>query len=215
MTVQTIEKAQEHKAQTSLPKVVPARRALPKVTNLDQLRRKTATVPVIAINEGSLLVADGLVLTKKSRPFVHGWTLLEDKRAREIEVDLREGGWHFFYLVPDVQGTGIARSPEGAVRKALEKVCSKGRENGVNALEIAAVSTTSILGLHLAKVVAKLRHIQESPYLFTTTEEMHQRQPVFPEGPDWTTEPWSEIPGIPKPVRIDDRKERNHVQHID
>ena len=161
--------------------------------------------------KGDLLVADGLVLTKKSRPFVHGWILLEDKRARDIEVDLRESGWHFFYLVPDVQGTAIARSRERAVRKALEKICARGRENGVNALEIASVSAIRVLGLHRAKVIAKLRHIQESPYLFTTTEAMHRRKPVFPEGPDWTTEPWSEIPGIPKPIRIDDRRERNHV----
>jgi hypothetical protein len=211
MTVQIIEKAQEPKAETSSARAGHSWHALPKVPSLEQLRRNAAALPPIAVNEGSLLVADGLVLTKKSRPFVQGWTLLEDKRAREIEVDLREGGWHFFYLVSDVQAAGIARSPEGAVRKALEKVCAKGRENGVNAVEIASVRRTDILGFHRAKVVAKLRHIQESPYLFTTTEEMHQREPVFPEGPDWTAAPWSEIPGIPKPVRIDDRKERNHV----
>jgi hypothetical protein len=211
MTVQIIEKAREPKAETSSARAGHSWHALPKAPSLEQLRRKKAPIPVIAINDGSLLVADGLVLTKKSRPFVHGWMLLEDKRAREIEVDLQEGGWHFFYLIPDIEGVGIAQSPERAVRKALEKVCAKGRENGVNALEIASVSTMSALGLHRAKVVAKLRHIQESPYLFTTTEEMHRREPVFPVGPDWTTEPWSEIPGIPKPFRIDDRKERNHV----
>jgi hypothetical protein len=211
VTTEIIEKAQERNAETSSARPVSAWRTLPEVPDLEQSRRKTTPIPVIAVNEGSLLVADGLVLTKKSRPFVHGWVLLEDKRAREIEVDLREGGWHFFYLIPDVEGVGIARSPERAVRKALEKVCAKGRGNGVNAIEIASFSTTRVLGLHRAKVVAKLRHIQESPYLFTTTEEMYRRKPVFLEGPDWTTEPWSEIPGMPKPFRIDDRKERNHV----
>ena len=212
MTAQLMEEAQERKAQTSSPRAGRASHALPQVPNLEQLRRTTAVVPAIAVNEASLLIGEGLVLTKKSRPFVRGWTLLEDKRAREIEVDLHEAGWHFFYLVPDVQGIGIARSPEGAVRKALEKVCAKGRESGVNALEIASVSATRIFGLHRAKVIAKLRHIQESPYLFTTTEEMHQRVAVFPEGPDWTAPPWSEIPGIPKPVRLDDKKERNYVE---
>ena len=211
MTVQIIGKAQEPKAQTSSARAGLSWHALPKVASFKQLRRRAAAVSPIAVNEGSLLVANGLVLTKKSRSLVQGWTLLEDKRAREMEVDLREGGWHFFYLVPDVQGTAIARSPERAVRKALERVCAKGRENGVNALEIDSVRRTHVLGFHRAKVVAKLRHIQESPYLFKTTEEMHQREPVFLEGPDWTAAPWSEIPGVPKPVRIDDRKERNHV----
>ncbi len=211
MATEIMEKAQERKPETSSARPVSAWRTLSEVPNLEQWKRKKAPMPVVAINEGDLLVADGLVLTKKSRPFVHGWILLEDKRARDIEVDLRESGWHFFYLVPDVQGTAIARSRERAVRKALEKICASGRENGVNALEIASVSAIRVLGLHRAKVIAKLRHIQESPYLFTTTEAMHRRKPVFPEGPDWTTEPWSKIPGIPKPIRIDDRRERNHV----
>lgn len=211
MITEIMEKAQEQTAGKSSARAASRWRALPRVPTLDQLRRKTPAASVIAVNEGSLLIANGLVLTAKSQPFVPGWMLLEDRRAREIEVDLHEGGWHFFYLTPDVQGVGIARSSEGAVRKALEKVCAKGRENGVNALEIASVRTTHILGLYGAKVVAKLRHIQESPYLFTTTEEMHRRKPVLPRGPDWTAAPWSEIPGIPKPSRIEDRKERNHA----
>jgi hypothetical protein len=161
-------------AETRTP---PARRPLPEVRKRNPLPRQTAANPVIAINEGSIFVTTGLVspAVLKSRSFTEGWSLVEGKRAPEIERDLQGEGWHFFYLIPDVQGAGIARSPDRALRKALEKVFAKALVNRVNTLEIASVRTRSVLGVYRAEVVAKLRHIQESPYLFTTVEEMQQR----------------------------------------
>ena len=201
MTTEIMERAQEHTTATGSLRTLLAPLPLPKARRHDPRKQQAATTPVIAVNEGSIFVANGILspITLKSRSFTEGWRLVEEKRAWDIERELREQAWRFFYLIPDVRGAAIASSPDRAVRKALEKVFAKALVKRVNTLEIATLRTRRFLGIHGTEVVAKLRHIQESPYLFTTTEEMHQRVPVIMAVPDWTTEPWSQIPGVPKP----------------
>jgi hypothetical protein len=219
VTTGIIETAQEQRAETRSPRTLPAPGPLPKAGRHDPAKQQAAAIPTIPINEGSIFVANGILspITLKSRSFTEGWRLVEDKRPWDIEGELREKAWHLFCLVPDVQGAGIARSPDRAVRKALEEVFAKALLNRVNAVEIAALKTKRVLGIYRTAVAAKLRHIQESPYLFTTTEEMNQRVPVTITGPDWTAEPWSQIPGVPKPFleTRKNRKEMNHVEHND
>ena len=201
MTTEIMEREQEQATESGSVRTLPAPLPLPKTRRHDPRKQQAATTPVIAVNEGSIFVASGILspITLKSRSFAEGWRLVEDKRAWDIERELREQAWRFFYLIPDVRGAGIARSPDRAVRKALEKVFAKAHVNRVNTLEIATLKTKRFLGIYRTEVAAKLRHMQESPYLFTTTEEMHQRVPVIITGPDWATEPWSQIPGVPKP----------------
>lgn len=201
MTTEIMERAQEQATETGSVRTLPVPLPLPKTRRHDPRNQQVATTPVIAVNEGSIFVTNGILspITLKTRSFAEGWRLVENKRAWDIGRELREEAWRFFYLIPDVRGAGIARSPDRAVRKALEKVFAKALVKRVNTLEIATLRTRRFLGIHRTEVVAKLRHIQESLYLFTTTGEMHQRVPVIMAGPDWTTEPWLQIPGVPKP----------------
>lgn len=129
------------------------------------------------LRECDLLVAAGLEspLVLKTQPYAGSWALVEGKRAGEVERELHANGWNLFYLVPDVGASGIARDQDRAVRKALRKIFRRTGEQGVNILEIASLKVDTLYGFHRAKVTAKLRHIQESPYLFSTHEEMHQR----------------------------------------
>jgi len=135
----------------------------------------TPTIP--GVGECDLLIASGLTspITLKTRPFAEGWRLMEGKRVRQIERELQANGWNLFYVIPDVHASGIARHPDQAVRKALRKIFRSALEQGVNMLEIASLNKETLFGFHRVKVTAKLRHIQESPYLFSTHEEMRQR----------------------------------------
>jgi hypothetical protein len=209
VTTEIMERAKEQTAKMRSVRTLPAPDPLPKARRHEPLKQQPAANPVFPVNEGNIFVANGILspITLKSRSFAEGWRLVEDKRACDIERQLREKAWHLFCLAPDVQGAGIARSPDRAVQKALEEVFAKALLNRVNALEIADLKTKRVLGIYRTAVAGKLRDIQESPYLFTTTEEMHQRVPVTITGPDWTTEPWSEIPGVPKPF-FETRKEQ-------
>lgn len=132
-----------------------------------------STLPAV----GDLLVASSLAspIELRTRPFTQEWMAVEGKRLGEVEQELRAVGWNCFYLIPDVRASGIARRPEQAVRKALSKALRAARQQGVNVLEIAALTVKSWLGFHRAQVRARLRHIQASPYLFATNEEMRKR----------------------------------------
>jgi hypothetical protein len=110
-----------------------------------------------------------------THPFTAGWNLVEGKRVREMEQELSANGWNFFYVVPDVRGTAMARRPENAIHKALGKVLQRAFEQHLNTVEIASLKVSKLFGIHRAEVVATVRHIQESPYLFVTNQEMRQR----------------------------------------
>jgi hypothetical protein len=185
VTTEIMERAQEETAETGAARTLAASRPLPQARRPDPPKQQAAN-PVMAINEGSIFVANGILspITLKSHSFTKGWRLVEGKGAWNIERELHGKAWHFFYLGPNVQGAGIARSPDRAVRKALEKVFANALMNRVNTLEIVSVTTMRLWGVYRTEVIAKLRHIQESPYLFTTVEEMQQRtrlvRPVFP-----------------------------------
>lgn len=148
--------------------------ALPADFTVDETAVLTAPP---SVGECDMFVESSLIapVSLRTRPFAENWNLVEDKRVRDIEGELRAEGWHFFYVVPDVRSTAMARRPGNAIRKALAKVLQRAFEQGLNAVEIASLQTTRVLGIYRAEVVARLRHIQESPYLFVTDEEMRQR----------------------------------------
>lgn len=157
---QPVDDAQEHAVTKDRPRRGPT----------DSIQARTG------LRECDLLVADlDAPVALKTQPFAEAWRLVEGKRFREIERELQSKGWNVFYLVPDVRAGGIARDPERAVRKAFRKIRRSAVERGVNMLEIASLRVDSFLGFHRATVTTKLRHIQESPYLFQTHEEMRER----------------------------------------
>lgn len=129
------------------------------------------------VGEGDVFVESSLIapISLRTRPFAENWNLVEDQSVRDIEEALRAEGWHFFYLVPDLRRTGMARGSENAMRKALTKVLQRAFAQGFNTVEIASCRTKRVSGIHRAEIVARLRHIQESPYLFVTNEEMRRR----------------------------------------
>lgn len=148
--------------------------ALPADSTVHETAVLTAPAPV---GECDVFVESTLIapVSLSTRPFAENWNLVEGKRVRDIEQELRAEGWHLFYIVPDLRSTAMARRPENAIRKALAKVFQSADEQALNAVEIASLRIRRVFGVHRAEVVARLRHIQESPCLFSTNEEMHQR----------------------------------------
>jgi hypothetical protein len=148
--------------------------ALPADSTVDETAVLTAPAPA---GECDVFVESTLIVpvSLSTRQFAENWNVVQGKRARDIEQELRAEGWHFFYIVPDLTSTAMARHAENALRKALAKVFKRAYEQGLNTVEIASLRTRRGFGIHRAEVVARLRHIQESPYLFSSNEEMHQR----------------------------------------
>lgn len=140
------------------------------------IHERTADI-VPTVGECDVLVEStlGAPIGLKTQPFAEKWRLVKGKRVREIERELRASGWHLFYVIPDANGTGIARRPEDAVRKALSEVFRKAVEQGLNTLEIASLRVRALLGFYRAVVTVRLRHIQKSPYLFISNEKVREQ----------------------------------------
>lgn len=130
-----------------------------------------------AVREGDILFrgSSPLPIALNFRAAIEGENLIEGTTANEVESLLQKAGCHFFCLTPDIRATRFAHSEETAVQKALSHLFAKAVINRINAVEIDEVLTRQIFGMYGVTVTAKMRHIQESPYLFLTEDGMRQR----------------------------------------
>jgi len=118
------------------------------------------------VKPGIVLVREGIQFPRpfelKSIASQPGWNIVESN-AVEIDRQVNEAGWHFFWMAAVIKGSSFALNPGKAVAKALGRLLTEvGR---FNAVEIANVRVKSFLGLHYATVRGHARHIQQSPIL--------------------------------------------------
>jgi len=118
----------------------------------------------------SILVRANAVLPEslqiEQESFLPGWNLVLRLRPAELDRALSKVGWHFFFLPPEIQASGMARERDRALHKAFARLVAKPEAEKLNVLEITKITTKKYAGLHLASVHAHLRHIQDSPFLF-------------------------------------------------
>lgn len=93
------------------------------------------------------------------------WNLIAGLPAADLDRTLRREGWHFFYIVPPIENSGVGLSFHTAFRKALAGVVRQVEAQGLNATEIANIRVRRFLGLRYVAVTAYPRHIRNSPYL--------------------------------------------------
>lgn len=128
------------------------------------------------IQSGNLLIREGIALPDgvdvASKPFSPGWLMVRQPRPAELERALNEEGWSLFCMAGEVVDRVIASNWERALRQAVQKLCERASREGLNAVEIAQVTIRKFFGIRSIRVTAKLRHIQEGPYLFKTAEQM-------------------------------------------
>lgn len=133
-------------------------------------------VPSPPIRSGNLLIREGIALPDgleiASKPFSPGWQMVRQPRPAELERALNEEGWSLFCMAGDIAGGAIALNREHALQWAMQKLCIKASKEGLNAIEVAQITMRKFLGICWVRVTAKLRHIQEGPYLFKTAEQM-------------------------------------------
>ena len=126
-----------------------------------------ATSSSTFVKPGIVLVREGVQFPRpvelKSSASHPGWNVVESTTA-ELDRQVAEAGWHFFWMVAVIEGTAFALDPGRAVSKALGRLLTEvGR---FNAVEIENIRVKNFLGLHYATVRGHARHIQQSPILF-------------------------------------------------
>jgi hypothetical protein len=106
-------------------------------------------------------------------PFGDKWACVEGGRLLPLDVEVRNAGWHFMWLMGGYSRTGIARTAEAAIRKAISSALRQVKAR-FNAAEVETVDLSGYLGFQVAKVRLRERHIQEHASL-SLVDEITQR----------------------------------------
>ncbi len=87
-----------------------------------------------------------------------------DTMAAALDVDIRNAGWHFMWLVGTYSRLGAGRTVESAIGKAVALALNQ--VNGrFNAAELDSISVRKYPGFLVAKVTLHARHIQQAATL--------------------------------------------------
>ncbi len=93
------------------------------------------------------------------------WKLVTGTDGVGFERKLSEEGWHFFFMVPEIQLSALSSNRNNAIHAALKKALAAVEGQNLNAMEIVNFSAKRVLGLHHVKFVVHPRHVKHSPYL--------------------------------------------------
>ena len=117
--------------------------------------------PAIFLRTGCLL-PDGLHL--KMKPFATAWMAVENAAPAQVDLAVRDAGWHFMWIESACSRIGWGLSDEAAITRAIAQTLTQTRES-FNAAELSFVRVSRYLGLRIAKVTMYTRHIQQSASL--------------------------------------------------
>jgi hypothetical protein len=93
------------------------------------------------------------------------WKLLTTMDGFAVERTLSELGWHFFFMVQEINAAGVSFTPRSAMTKALKKLTAVVEFQSLNALEIVKISRQSFLWLYYASAAAYPRDAGPSPFV--------------------------------------------------
>ena len=113
--------------------------------------------PAIFLRVGSIL-PNGLHL--KQRPFGIEWMSVENVAPAQLDLAVREAGWHFMWIESACSRLGCGRTDETASRRAITRALAQTQKR-FNAAELGVVRVGRYLGFRIAKATLHARHIQE------------------------------------------------------
>ncbi len=128
----------------------------------------TLVRPGEAITVGSVLLRKGTtlpILLPMDLGRVADWDLVRGLAGHAVERKLHAAGWHFFFMVPEIEGFAVGLDPQRTFAKALARTVRAVEARGFNAVEIVATKLRQWLGMYFVKVTAHPRHARHSPFL--------------------------------------------------
>jgi hypothetical protein len=121
------------------------------------------------IKPGTFLIQESALLPDTLRfgraECTKGWFSVRNLDGREMDRQVREAGWTFFFLAGEVTASVFGWDADQATQRALQRVLADQGSEKFNCLEIAFVARKRFLGLYYVRVSAHWRHIQESMLL--------------------------------------------------
>ena len=109
----------------------------------------------------------------QTEPFCPGWQAITNVNGDDLDRQIRDKGWNFFFMCDALQGTSWAGSGV-AVRSAAIRVLRKTKATKLNGLEITGIHERRFLGFRHVVVTGHSRHVQKSMELQNIAERIHQ-----------------------------------------
>jgi len=104
----------------------------------------------------------GLHLQRK--PFDKAWMTVENAAPAQLDVAVRDAGWHFMWIECACSRVGWGWSDDAAITRGITQALMQTRDR-FNAAELSVVRVSRYFGLRIAKVTVHTRHIQQGASL--------------------------------------------------
>jgi hypothetical protein len=134
------------------------------------------------IKPGSVLFREQTMLPQRlpceSESYRPHWRLVTGCDANALGRAIAKEGWTLFCLVGDIKSIAFAFSRGRGIGKAVSRILAKLNHARFNSVEITEVIPKRFLGIPYVSISARSRHIQESTYLFHSTDFRAKIEPV-------------------------------------
>ncbi len=100
----------------------------------------------------------------KQKPFDGAWMSVENAAPAQLDLAVRDTGWHFMWIESACTRFGWGLSDEAAITRAITRALAKTLAR-FNAAELGMVRVSRYFGLRIAKVTVHTRQIQSSASL--------------------------------------------------
>lgn len=131
------------------------------------------------IKTGTVLIKDGTLLPVALRfefePCTTGWRLVKDLDGYELDRNIHDAGWTFFYLAGEITTTSFGFDVQKTVRRAVKRILANLHRERFNSLQITQIVSKRFLGVPCIQVYAHPRHAQKSMFLFRV-EDVQDRE---------------------------------------
>ena len=126
------------------------------------------------ITAGKILMREGTELPKavrlESETYAAGWRLIKNLGGDGLSRKIHDAGWTFFCQAGDLNAISFGIDGQEMVRRSVQRILAKAKSEKFNCLEITRIAEHRFLGVPYVSVSARLRHIQESVFLFQTDD---------------------------------------------
>jgi hypothetical protein len=105
----------------------------------------------------------------KQKPFDKAWMSVEDAASAQLDVAVRDAGWHFMWIEAACSRRGCGGTDEAAINRAITRSLAQ-ISTRFNTAALGSVRVSRCLGLHVAKATLHARHIQQNASLGSVDE---------------------------------------------
>lgn len=99
-------------------------------------------------------------LRLKQKRFDRAWSSVEDAAPAQLDLAVRDAGWHFMWIESACSRLGCGRTDGAASNRAITRALAQTQER-FNAAELGALHVSRYPGFRISRATLHARHIQQ------------------------------------------------------